>query len=62
LAAPSFQEGSGSVCAYTWANPNKNMNPAPIILFISVRFIQIFLSSSSSLAASRVLCESKSEF
>src|SRR5262245_61743925 len=52
LAAPSFQDGSGpapsavegSVWAYAWASPSKNKNPAPTILFIILRFIEILLS------------------
>ena len=39
LAAPSFHDGSGSVCAYAWFSTSKNKNPAPIILFIIVRSI-----------------------
>src|SRR5262245_14458598 len=43
LAAPSFQDGSGSVWADAWAHPNRNMNAVLIILFISVLFIRILL-------------------
>src|SRR6266481_1824166 len=46
FAAPSFHEGSGSVCANAW--PNTNRNATSIILFIIVHFIGILLSVSSS--------------
>src|SRR5262245_27214858 len=46
LAAPSFQDGSGSVWAYARANTNRNANAPSTILFTVVYFVQILLLPS----------------
>jgi hypothetical protein len=47
FAAPSFQDGRGSVWADAWPQASSNKTAASTILFIIVRFIKIPLSPSS---------------